>query len=57
LVGVTGLASVAPPLHDVSIVFGLMLIAWFVWVGAVLTITRSTAAGVVEPHGGITSNA
>lgn len=41
VVGVVGLASVVPPLRDASIAFGLMLIAWFVWVGAVLIKTRA----------------
>jgi hypothetical protein len=34
--GVAGLISVVPPLHDAAILFGLMLIVWFVWVGVAL---------------------
>lgn len=41
VVGVMGLASVAPPLHDTAIAFGLLQIVWFVWIGVVLT-TRKT---------------
>ncbi len=40
-VGAVGLASVVPPLRDASIAFGLLLIAWFVWVGAVLMKTKA----------------
>jgi hypothetical protein len=42
--GVAGLVSVIPPLHDAAIVFGLMLIVWFVWVGVTLVATKATAA-------------
>lgn len=50
VVGVAGLASVVPPLHDVAIAFGLMLIAWCVWLGAVLIMTKATAAEVDQPN-------
>lgn len=53
--GVVGLASVVPPLHDAAIVFGLLQIVWFVWVGAVLTMTKATAVEVDQPNGSITS--
>jgi len=43
VIGVAGLLSVVPPLHDAAMVFGLMLIAWFVWLGTVLTLTKATA--------------
>jgi len=43
IAGAVGLASVVPPLHDAAIVFGLLLIAWFVWVGFVLMATKVTA--------------
>jgi len=56
VLGATGLASVVPPLHDAAIVFGVILIAWFVWVGMALTMTKATAAGV-ESNGSITSEA
>ena len=35
VIGVAGLASVVPPLHDAAIAFGLLQIVWFVWVGVV----------------------
>lgn len=41
VVGVVGLASVVPALRDASIAFGLTLIVWFAWVGAVLIKTRA----------------
>jgi len=34
VVGAAGLLSVIPPLNDAGIVFGLLQIAWFVWLGA-----------------------
>jgi hypothetical protein len=43
VIGATGLASVAPPLHDAAILFGMMLIAWLVWAGVVLVTTKATA--------------
>ncbi|MHB9153982.1 MAG: DUF4386 family protein [Spirochaetales bacterium] len=55
VVGAAGLASVVPPLHDASILFGLMLIAWFVWVGTVLIKTKATADSSDRPKGGIAS--
>ena len=42
-VGTAGLASVIPPLRDASILFGLLLIAWFIWVGTVLIKTKAAA--------------
>ncbi len=44
VIGVAGLASVIPPLHDAAIVFGMLLIAWFAWVGVALMTTKATAA-------------
>jgi hypothetical protein len=55
IIGVAGLTSVVPPLHDAAIVFGLMLIAWFVWVGVALTMTKATAVEVDQPNDSITS--
>ncbi|HWR10443.1 MAG TPA: DUF4386 family protein [Rectinemataceae bacterium] len=63
VVGVAGLVSVVPPLRDASIIFGLMLIAWFVWIGTVLIeakattgIMERTRGGIVErPNSGVTS--
>jgi hypothetical protein len=43
VIGVIGLASVAPPLHDAAIVFGLLQIAWFVWLGLSLMLTKEAA--------------
>jgi hypothetical protein len=55
VIGVAGLSSVVPPLHDAAIVFGLMLIAWLVWLGAALVTTKATAAEVDQPNDSITS--
>lgn len=46
VIGAAGLASVAPPLHDAAIAFGMMLIAWLVWAGVALVATKAT-----EPDG------
>jgi hypothetical protein len=46
VIAVAGLSSVAPPLHDAAMVFGLLLIAWLAWLGVVLITTKATA---VEP--------
>jgi len=43
VIGVMGLASVVPPLHDAAYVFGLLQIVWFVWLGVVLMTTKATA--------------
>jgi hypothetical protein len=53
--GVAGLVSVIPLLHDAAIVFGLMLIVWFVWVGIVLLMTKATAAAVEQPDTSFTA--
>lgn len=50
VIGVVGLASVVPPLHDATVAFGLLQIAWFLGVGLTLlrgrgTRPRSRAAG------------
>lgn len=55
VVGAAGLASVVPPLRDASIAFGLMLIAWFAWLGAVLVKTKATAGIADRPKDGIMS--
>ncbi len=49
VLGAAGLASVAPPLQDAAIAFGLLLIVWFVWVGVALTRTKATAASADQP--------
>ena len=51
VVGAAGLASVFQPLRDASIAFGLMLIAWFAWLGAVLMKTKATAGIADQPKG------
>lgn len=48
-IGAAGLASAVPPLRDVSIVFGVLLIAWFVWVGVCLVTTRVGAEAAHDP--------
>jgi hypothetical protein len=40
VIGVVGLASVVPPLHDAAVVFGLLQIVWFSWLGVKLVTTR-----------------
>jgi len=55
VVGAAGLASVVPPLHDVAIAFGLMLIVWFIWIGVALLMTKAKAARVDQPNGSITN--
>lgn len=40
VIGVAGLASVVPPLHDGAYAFGLLQIVWFVWVGVTLMTTK-----------------
>jgi hypothetical protein len=57
VLGATGLASVVPPLNNAAILFGLMLIVWFVWVGVALVMTKATAVPVDQPSRSITSQA
>lgn len=42
LIGVTGIASVLPPLNDATVAFGLLQIVWFVWLATILLRTRAT---------------
>ena len=42
VIGLVGLASTVPALHEASYVFGLLQIAWFVWLGTVLLARRAT---------------
>lgn len=35
-IGVVGIASAAPPLHDATMLFGLLQIVWFGWLGFAL---------------------
>jgi len=44
VIGVVGLASVVPPLHDGAYAFGLLQIAWFVWIGVALVTTKARVA-------------
>ena len=44
VIGVVGLTSVVPPLHDAAIAFGLLQIVWFVWLGLALLRTKEAAA-------------
>jgi hypothetical protein len=39
-VGVVGLSSVVPALHDATIAFGLLQLVWFLWLGLVLVSGR-----------------
>jgi len=48
-IGVVGLVSVVPALHDAAIAFGLLEIVWFAWLGVVLLRSKATAApGTME---------
>jgi hypothetical protein len=40
VIGVVGLTSVVPPLHDAAVVFGLLQIGWFGWLGVTLLRNR-----------------
>jgi hypothetical protein len=40
VIGVVGLISVVPPLHDAAVAFGLLQIMWFAWLGVILLTTR-----------------
>ena len=42
LVGIAGIASVVPPLLDAGLVFGLLEIVWFIWLGIVMFRTRAS---------------
>jgi hypothetical protein len=43
VIGLVGLISVVPPLHDAGIAFGLLEIVWFVWLGVALLMTKPAA--------------
>jgi len=49
-IGVVGLTSVVPPLHDAAILFGLLQIAWFLWLGVTLFRSKATATGADETN-------
>jgi hypothetical protein len=42
VIGVAGLLSVIPLLHDVGMLFGILQIVWLVWLGVVLLRTKQT---------------
>ena len=42
VIGVVGLLSVIPPLHNISMLFGILQIVWLVWLGVVLLGTKPT---------------
>ena len=42
-IGVVGITSIVPLLSDATVVFGLLEIAWFAWVGVVLVVRRNTS--------------
>lgn len=46
--GLVGLASTVPALHEASYAFGLLEIAWFVWLGTVLLTHRAVTPGLVD---------
>ena len=45
LIGIAGIASVLPVLLQAKYIFGLLQIAWFIWLGIVLLRTRSFTVG------------
>jgi hypothetical protein len=48
VIGVVGLVSVVPPLHDAAIAFGLLEIVWLAWLGVKLLTTRQMASNDVR---------
>jgi threonine/homoserine/homoserine lactone efflux protein len=40
VIGVVGLVSIVPPLHEAAYAFGLLQIVWFIWVGISLLRTK-----------------
>jgi hypothetical protein len=48
VVGVVGLISVVPPLHEAAIAFGLLQIVWFGWLGVCLLMWASRVEGSKE---------
>jgi hypothetical protein len=49
VVGAIGIASVIPPLADLAILFGLVQVAWFVWLGLSLLRSGERSAPVLVP--------
>jgi threonine/homoserine/homoserine lactone efflux protein len=44
LVGVVGLVSAVPGLHDLTALFGLSQLLWFIWLGIILLRSEPSAA-------------
>lgn len=57
VIGMTGLISVVPPLHDAAYAFGLLQIVWFAWLGVTLMMTKRTASEADQPNSRTTSQA
>jgi hypothetical protein len=49
VLGVVGLISVVPPLHDAAIAFGMVQIIWFVWMGISLLRTGRRPEPLLVP--------
>jgi hypothetical protein len=49
-VGLTGILSVIPPLNDAAIAFGLLQVAWFVWLGTAMLRTGERSARLLVPE-------
>lgn len=43
VIGVLGLASIVPPLHEAAYAFGVLQIVWFLWLGAAMTMKSAAA--------------
>jgi len=43
-IGIAGILSLVPPLNGLAVVFGLLQIVWFAWLGIVMLRTRPDAA-------------
>jgi hypothetical protein len=49
VIGAAGILSALPGLGDVGLIFGLVQIVWFIWVGIVMLRGRPGAAYVKRP--------
>ena len=49
-VGLVGIVSVVPPLKDAAIAFGLLQIAWFVWLGVGMLRTAERTERLLVPE-------
>jgi hypothetical protein len=52
-VGLLGILSIVPVLRDATIVFGLLQIVWFVWLGVVMLRTAKSPAEHSVPGAGV----